>query len=254
MKISSLTPVDFRPTLRAARVNPPESRAVQEPADQITLSALPASGDLRRAGAGAGAQAAAASAGLAGLAMEQPLRMLLIGPPGSGKGTQAEIVDQFFEVPHISTGQILRNEIQQQTELGKAAEEYVKAGKMVPDSIMLPMVDNRLEKEDSFILDGFPRSIAQAQHLDATLSRLNKPLTCVETLDVSDETVVKRLKERGREDDTEEVIRARLKIYHEQTEPVMAHYQEQGLLDHIPAEGKVPEVGFYLVTCLNKRV
>lgn len=221
------------------------------PADQVTLSGTaPVALNLKQLGTDATVQAATASAGVAGAA----LRMLLIGPPGSGKGTQAKIVDQFFDVPHISTGEILRNEIKQQTELGKAAEQYVKAGQMVPDSIMLPMVDNRLEKEDSFILDGFPRSIAQAEHLDQTLARLAKPLTCVATLDVSDEIVVKRLLERGREDDTEEVIRARLKIYHDQTEPVMAHYQQQGLLEHIAAEGKVPQVGFNLVTRLNQRL
>ena len=256
MFVSSLTSALPATRSRSPQIALPKAQcaSVSQLQDEVQLGATaPSPGpDVRQAAAVA--SAAVASAGPSGVALEQPLRMLLIGPPGSGKGTQAEIVDLFFDVPHISTGQILRNEIKQQTELGKAAEEYVKAGKMVPDSLMLPMVDKRLATEDSFILDGFPRSTAQAEHLDATLREQNKPLTCVSTLDVSDEIVVKRLLERGREDDTEEVIRDRLKIYHEQTEPVLTHYQPQGLLDHIPAEGKVAEVGFHLITRLNERL
>jgi adenylate kinase len=256
MIVSSFAPPSAPARSSAPRpLAQPQANPACGPNDEICLSCAPsAAPNWKQLAVSTSAQAAAASAGPAGVALEQPLRMLLIGPPGSGKGTQAKIVDRFFDVPHISTGQILRQEIQQQTELGKAAEPYVKAGQLVPDSIMLPMVDNRLEKEDSFILDGFPRSIAQAQHLDQTLSRQNKPLTCVATLDVNDEIVVKRLLERGREDDTEEIIRARLKVYHDQAEPVMAHYQQQQLLEHIPAEGKVPEVGFNLVTRLNQRL
>lgn len=227
-----------------------ESRVETEPvatADAVSLSAPKCEAPSARSLAATGADTAAQAAGA-------PLRMLLIGPPGSGKGTQAALVKLFFHAEHISTGQILRDNIKQQTELGKAAEPYVKQGLMVPDSIMLPMVDGKLEQTESFILDGFPRSLAQAEHLDATLARLGKPLTCVSNLDVSDATVTKRLLERGRPDDTPEVIAERLRIYHGQTEPVIAHYQGQGLLDQIPAEGKVPEVGYELIPSLNRRL
>ncbi|MBX3166807.1 MAG: adenylate kinase [Candidatus Eremiobacteraeota bacterium] len=182
------------------------------------------------------------------------MRMILVGPPGSGKGTQAKLIHQFFKAPHISTGDLLRQEVKQGTELGKQAQVYMQAGQLVPDEIMLKMVDNKLAGEESFILDGFPRSKAQAEHLDETLARLGKPLTAVANLMVDDEIVVKRLKERGRQDDTEEIIRERLKVYHEQTEPVTGHYQLQSLLEPVEAEGSVPQVGYNVITQMNSRL
>lgn len=245
MTISSvLSPTPSYPVRAPRRAE--ATAAPAGPADAVSLSAGPAEVPKARSLAATGQATAEAAAGA-------PLRMLLIGPPGSGKGTQANIVKRFFHPDHISTGQILRDNIAQGTELGKQAEPYVKQGVLVPDSIMLPMVDKRLEETDSFVLDGFPRSKAQAEHLDATLARLGKPLTCVSNLDVSDATVTKRLLERGRPDDTPEIIAERLRIYHDQTEPVIAHYQAQGLLDQIPAEGKVPEVGYNLILSLNRR-
>ena len=199
-------------------------------------------------------QCAGSCAGPGAVAMRQPLRMILIGPPGSGKGTQANLIKQFFKAPHISTGELLRQEVKQGTELGKQAQVYMQAGQLVPDEIMLKMVDNKLAGEESFILDGFPRSKAQADHLDQTLARLGKPLTAVANLMVDDEIVVKRLKERGRQDDTEEIIRNRLKVYHEQTEPVTGHYQLQSLLEPVEAEGSVPQVGYNVITQLNSRM
>lgn len=222
---------------------------------QISGSAPKACGaQLARQGNAAAEQAAGSSAGPAGAALGQPLRMILIGPPGSGKGTQAGLIKQFFKAPHISTGELLRQEVKQGTELGKQAQVYMQAGQLVPDEIMLKMVDNKLAGEESFILDGFPRSKAQAEHLDQTLARLGKPLTAVANLMVDDEIVVKRLKERGRQDDTEEIIRNRLKVYHEQTEPVTGHYQVQSLLEPVEAEGSVPQVGYNVITQLNSRM
>lgn len=238
-----------------AKAAAPKQAEVAADEVQISGSAPKAcSAQLAKQGNAASEQAAANSAGPGGAALRQPLRMILIGPPGSGKGTQAALIKQFFKAPHISTGELLRQEVKQGTELGKQAQVYMLAGQLVPDEIMLKMVDNKLAGEESFILDGFPRSKAQAEHLDETLARLGKPLTAVANLMVDDEIVVKRLKERGRQDDTEEIIRNRLKVYHEQTEPVTGHYQLQSLLEPVEAEGSVPQVGYNVITQINQRV
>jgi adenylate kinase len=184
----------------------------------------------------------------------QPLRMLLIGPPGSGKGTQATIFSTVYGVPQLSTGDMLRQEVKQGTELGKKAEGYMKAGKLVPDELVLEMVDKRLEKEEGFILDGFPRSLAQAQHLDQTLARLGKPMQIATSLQVDDEILVERLKKRGRKGETEEVIRERLRVFHEQTSPVIDHYLAQGLLVNIPAEGRIDQVAYAMKEPVEKSV
>lgn len=257
-----MTIASTRSTLSAAaparRGAIPATRASAEPAassDEVSLSGAPPTGsgstaDLCKQAGASAAQVATAATGPSSVA----LRMVLIGPPGSGKGTQAALINAFFKAPHISTGELLRNEVKQGTELGKEAAQYMQAGQLVPDSIILKMVDNRLAQEESFILDGFPRSEAQARHLDETLERLGKPLTAVANLMVDDEIVVKRLKERGREDDTEEIIRNRLKVYHEQTEPVTGHYQVQSLLEPVEAEGSVAQVGYNVITQLNSRI
>ena len=256
MTIASTKPAPSAGPTR--RPTAPAAKATAQPtvsSDEVTLSgaapkkAASTAGMCQQAGSCA-AQVATAAAGpsCAGL------RMVLIGPPGSGKGTQASLINTFFKAPHISTGELLRNEVKQGTELGKEAAKYMQAGQLVPDNIILQMVDNRLAQEESFILDGFPRSEAQAKHLDETLARLGKPLTAVANLMVDDEIVVKRLKERGREDDTEEIIRNRLKVYHEQTEPVTGHYQLQSLLEPVEAEGSVAQVGYNVITQLNSRI
>lgn len=171
------------------------------------------------------------------------LRLVLTGPPGSGKGTQAAVLSQIFGAPHLSTGAILREEVKNGTELGKQAHPYMQAGQLVPDHLILAMVEQRINTLPSFILDGFPRSVGQAEKLD---EMLKTPLTAVASLDCDDEVLVKRLLARGREDDTEEVIRERLKVYHEQTRPVLTHYERQGLLQHIPGNGSVGEVARFL--------
>ncbi len=171
-------------------------------------------------------------------ARPQPSRVILVGPPGSGKGTQADAIGG----THISTGEILREEVKLGTDLGKQAEVFMKQGLLVPDELILGMVKGRVAKEESFVLDGFPRSTPQAEGLDRMLTELGRPLTAVTLLDVDDEVIVARLKERGREDDKEEVIRERLKVYHSQTEPMLAHFRKQGLVESIPAEGSVSEV------------
>lgn len=184
----------------------------------------------------AGLRAAAAAVGGS---VGHVLRLVLVGAPGSGKGTQADILEQIFGVPHISTGAILREEVKQGTELGKQADAYMKAGQLVPDELIFAIMEPRLDKLPGFILDGFPRSLSQAEKLDGILKQ---PLTAVAVLDCDDELLVKRMLARGREDDTEEVIRERLKVYHQQTEPVLQYYEQQGLVQHIPAEGSIPVV------------
>lgn len=232
-----------------------ESPKTESAGDAVQLSGgKPAPANtarLAQQGSGTAAQAATSVCGLGGTA----IRMILTGPPGGGKGTQADLIKQFFKgTTHLSTGELLRQQVKEGTELGKQAQVYMQKGELVPDSIILAMVDEKLAQEESFILDGFPRSTAQAQHLDETLARLGKPLTAVANLQVDDEIVVKRLKERGRQDDTEEIIRNRLKVYHEQTEPVIGHYQAQGLLEQVEAEGKVAQVGYNMITQLNSRL
>lgn len=243
------------PSRRANTAAAPQQVAVTGDEVQISAAAPQASArQLAQQGSAATEQAAGHGAGAGAAALRVPLRMILIGPPGSGKGTQAKIINQFFKASHISTGELLRAEVKAGTELGKEAQVYMQAGKLVPDEIMLKMVDNKLAGEESFILDGFPRSKAQAEHLDQTLARLGKPLTAVANLMVDDEIVVKRLKERGRQDDTEEIIRQRLEVYHSQTEPVTGHYQVQLLLEPVEAEGQVAQVGYNVITQLNSRL
>ena len=245
MKIAS-TPNTLAQPLRVAR---PQLQAPKEtaPADQVELSS-PAKRDLgKQATVAANTVAAATSSPI----VAAPLRVVLIGAPGSGKGTQADVLEHAFGVPHLSTGEILREEVKQGTELGKQAHQYMLAGKLVPDELMLDIVQQRLEKLDGFVLDGFPRSLGQAQKLD---EMLQKPLTCVAMLEISDETIFKRLKERGREDDTDETIRERIKVFHEQTEPAIAHYEKKGVLERIPGEGSIPEVASLLVRRLTPLV
>lgn len=184
-------------------------------------------------------------------------RVILIGPPGAGKGTQARYLSEKYQLAHISTGDILRENRKHGTELGKQAASYMDSGKLVPDELIVTMVAERLAGDGGFVLDGFPRSEVQAQLLDGMLSKSGHPINNVILLDVSDAELVERLslrrscpicqrtyhlksnppKREGicdvdgtalvqRPDDKEEVIRNRLKVYHEQTEPVLRHYQE----------------------------
>jgi len=179
--------------------------------------------------------------------------MVLVGPPGSGKGTQASIIKTVYQVPHVSTGDLLRAEVKAGTELGKEAEKYMNAGQLVPDSLVLAVVDKKLEQEDGFILDGFPRSTSQAEHLSATLERLGKPLALVASIEVDDPVLVQRLLARGRKDDTEEVIRQRLEVFHKQTAPVLDFYAKQGLLQPVPGEGTIEKVARPLLAAVEER-
>lgn len=195
------------------------------------------------------------------------LDLILLGPPGAGKGTQAERLQEDFQVPFISTGQMLRANVQQGTELGREAEKYMSAGELVPDELIVKMVAERIaqtDAQDGFILDGFPRTLEQARALDSQLRELRRHVTAALLIDVPDEEVVRRLSGRRvcvkgghnyhigfdppkhdgvcdqdgsrlvqREDDKPEVVRNRLRVYHEQTEPLVSYYDEQGLMRRV---------------------
>ncbi|MEM1238947.1 MAG: adenylate kinase [Cyanobacteria bacterium P01_H01_bin.26] len=161
------------------------------------------------------------------------IRVIFLGPPGAGKGTQAAVISKNFDVPHISTGDILRSAVAAQTELGKKAESYMNAGELVPDELILNLIRERLDQEDSangWILDGFPRNVNQANFLDKLLEEVGQPCECVLNLEVPDNVLVSRLLSRGRKDDNEEVIRNRLEVYRKQTEPLIEFFRNRQLL------------------------
>lgn len=211
------------------------------------------------------------------------MRLVLLGPPGAGKGTQASVMAKRFEVPHISTGEMFRDNVARGTPLGREAEGYIKAGKLVPDAIVVGMVRDRLRGADAlegFILDGFPRTIAQAEALKAVTD-----LDIVINLHVDPETIVDRQAGRRscpkcgavyhvrnnpprkpaicdrcgsalvqREDDREEVVRKRLQEYEEKTRPLVDYYRRASLLVNVDGEGPIEEVSERIVEAIEARL
>ncbi len=175
--------------------------------------------------------------------------IIFMGPPGAGKGTQAKLICEKLQIPQISTGEILRSAIKEGTELGKQAKTFIDKGELVPDSIVIGIVEERIKQDDcknGFLLDGFPRTIKQAEELEKMLSNLNKKIDSVINLDVPEEELVKRLLNRAiienRTDDTEPVIRNRMKTYFEQTHPLIEFYKNKGLLKNINGIGTIEEI------------
>jgi adenylate kinase len=192
------------------------------------------------------------------------LNLIFLGPPGAGKGTQAQRLRDDFHLPYISTGDMLREHVKNETDLGRKAKEYMDAGGLVPDELVIAMLSQRLQDADTadgFVLDGFPRTIPQADALGAELDRLGKRLTAVLLIEVADDVLVERISGRRvcvkaghnyhvvydppkhddvcdqdgsrlvqRDDDKPEVVRARLQTYHDQTEPLIEYYDDRGLL------------------------
>jgi len=205
------------------------------------------------------------------------MRIVLVGPPGAGKGTQAAFLAKNLSIPHISTGDLFRANISQGTELGKQAKAYMDAGNLVPDEVTIGMAKDRMSQPDAvggFLLDGFPRNVGQAQALDGMLSGEGVKLDAVLDLEVPEDEVVKRIAGRRvcrnnsahvfhltytpprtegvcdecggelyqRDDDSEETVRKRLEVYHTQTEPIIDYYRAQNLVVTISALGKVNDV------------
>ncbi len=204
------------------------------------------------------------------------LNLILFGPPGAGKGTQAERLERDFQLPFISTGEMLRGNVKGETDLGKQAKRYMDAGDLVPDELILAMAGDRLSQEDAedgFILDGFPRTLDQAAALERQLAESQRRVTTALLIDVPDEEVIRRLSGRRmcvksghnyhvefdppkhegvcdqdgsrlvqRDDDKPEVIKNRLRVYHQQTEPLVDHYDGQGLMRRIDGTRPATEV------------
>lgn len=185
-------------------------------------------------------------------------RMVLLGPPGAGKGTQAARISERLGVPAISTGDIFRANVAGETGLGKQAKQYMDRGEYVPDSVTNAMVKDRIAQEDAaegFLLDGYPRTGAQVNELDAMLAEAGLALDVVLEITADNEVVVERLlkraSEQNRADDTEPVIRRRLEVYAEQTAPLAALYETEGLLVRVDGSGEVDEVTERIMTALE---
>ncbi|MEA5532731.1 adenylate kinase [Crocosphaera sp. XPORK-15E] len=171
--------------------------------------------------------------------------LIFLGPPGSGKGTQAQLLSEQLQIPHISTGEMLREAIAQQTPLGHQAQSYVDKGELVPDELLLGLIKERLGQDDAqtgWILDGFPRNVPQAKFLEQLLDELPQFSEQAINLDVPDQVLIERLLLRGRKDDNEDTIRRRLEVYREQTQPVLDYYRQQERLYSVDGNRQPQEV------------
>ena len=187
------------------------------------------------------------------------MRMILMGPPGAGKGTQAQVVAERYSIPAISTGDIFRKNASEGTELGIQAQRFMDAGEYVPDELTNLMVRNRIDEPDAergFLLDGYPRTLAQVEELDGMIKHTGHVLDAVVVLTVDKEELVQRLLQRaateGRADDTEDVVRRRQEVYHDQTAPLIDVYRDRGLMIEVDGMGEVDEVSQRIFDALDK--
>ena len=186
--------------------------------------------------------------------------LIFLGPPGSGKGTQAEILNDNLNLNHLSVGDLLRENILNNTELGKLASNYVKSGELVPDELIIDLMDSYItnikNKTDisGIILDGFPRTINQAIALENKIKQLNVSIKAVLNLDISDQKILNRLAGRGRDDDKPELIKNRLEVYRNQTEPLLEFYNDRSLLDSIDGDQSEEDVSNSIINVLRAEV
>ncbi|MFN3602874.1 MAG: adenylate kinase [Dietzia sp.] len=181
------------------------------------------------------------------------MRLVLLGPPGAGKGTQAALLSEKLGVPHISTGDLFRANISQGTDLGTEAKSYIDAGNLVPADVTNRMVEARIGEPDAtegFLLDGYPRSVEQADALKGMLADAGLSLDAVIEFKVDEDTVVQRMLARGREDDTEDVIRNRMAVYHSETAPLLEYYGSE--VTTVDAVGEVDEINARAFSALNR--
>ena len=187
------------------------------------------------------------------------MRLILFGPPGAGKGTQANMITKSYVAAHISTGDMLRSAVKNGTELGTLAKSFMDKGELVPDDVIIGIIKDRIKDEDAkkgFMLDGFPRTIAQAEALTDMLEAENESIDTVVSIEVKDGEIINRILERakieGREDDTEDVVRNRLNVYRNQTEPLKAYYRSAGVLAEVDGMGTIDEVFERIKNVLSK--
>lgn len=184
------------------------------------------------------------------------MRIILFGPPGAGKGTQAKLLEESLRVPQLSTGDMFRNAIKNQTPLGVKVKAIMDSGKLVSDDVVVEMVQetiSRPEFEKGYILDGFPRTVAQAEAFDALLAERGEKVDAFVAMEVPENELVSRLVNRGqgREDDTPDKIKIRLKVYEQETAPVMEHYRKKGMYKSVNGLGSVDEIQQRLIDAIN---
>lgn len=177
------------------------------------------------------------------------LNIIIFGAPGSGKGTQSVFIKEHFNLEHISTGDMLRAEIKKGSETGKMAQELISQGRLVPDDLIIRMLDDRLETikdKNGVIFDGFPRTVVQAEALENMLSRRHQEVSALVDLEVAEDELITRIIERGkvsgRADDNEEAVQERLKVYHNETEPVMDYFRKKDKLIEVQGTGAIEEI------------
>ncbi|MEX1062294.1 MAG: adenylate kinase [Balneolaceae bacterium] len=185
------------------------------------------------------------------------MKIILFGPPGAGKGTQASLIKNHYEIAHLSTGQIFREAISNETDLGKKVKTILDSGDLVPDQTVVDLVAEELKKEEynkGYILDGFPRTVAQAESFDKILSDKGEAIDAFIFLNVPEEELVRRILDRGegRSDDSEEGIKRRLAVYNKETKPVKDHYQQKGLVFEVNGTGTVNQIFARIGSVLEK--